>query len=323
MLYAISANLKEIKLINLNNKFLIYTHTMQHIVFILFYIGINLFRIIPFFILYFISYFVYFMLYYVLRYRKSLSISNLQKSFPKKSADEIKQIAKNFYKNNLSSIFVEGLKGFTMSEKQLKKRYHITNPEFLDAYFEQGKDIMALATHYGNWEWGIQAVNNQIRHRAAALYKPMSNIVIDKYTKKLREKHGMELVAINNTREYFETKKPEPVLYIMAADQNPSNTKKAYWVNFLNRKTACLHGPENYAKFNNLPVVFFDVERVKRGFYNMTIKPIFDNSAECSKGEITQKYMSLLEEAIYRKPENWLWSHRRWKHDFQLTMSNE
>ncbi len=124
----------------------------------------------------------------------------------------------------------------------------------------------------------------------------------------------MELVPITDTRAYFEKEKEKPVMYIMAADQNPGDVKKAHWVDFLGRDTACLHGPENYAKFNNLPVVFFDLTRIKRGYYKMEIKKLVDKPLETEPGEITQKYMSALAKAIYKAPENWLWSHKRWKH---------
>lgn len=287
---------------------------MARLIFVFFYLGINLFRLIPFSVLYAKSYGVYVILYYLVGYRKQVVFDNLSKSFTEKSESEVKKLCKAFYKHNLAPIFAEGLKGFTMNKKQFLKRYKVLNPEVLNPYFEKGQDVIALASHYANWEWGIQAVDMQIEHQSAALYKPMSNKHIEKYAKGLREKFGMELVSIFETREYFEKKKAKPVVYIMAADQNPGNVKKAYWVNFLNRDTACLHGPENYAKYNNLPMVFFDVQRVKKGHYTLEIKPLVEQPDNFKPGEITQKYMHELDQVIQQKPENWLWSHKRWKH---------
>lgn len=289
---------------------------MDRFVFILFYIGINFFRVIPFAFLSSINYLVYIILFYIVRYRKDLVISNLRRSFPQKSLKEIKQIAKRFYKKNLATIFIEGFKGFTMSENQLRKRYVVKNPEILDNYFFKNQSLIALATHYTNWEWGIQAVGKQIKHKAAALYMPMTNKFIDEYVKKLRQKQDMELVSVKETRAYFEKEKEKPVIYIMAADQCPSNIEKAHWIDFLNQKTACLHGPESYARFNHLPLVFFDVKRIKKGFYEMTIRKLADDISAYPKGEPTQKYMQFLEKAIYENPSDWLWSHNRWKHTF-------
>lgn len=287
---------------------------MQRIIFVFFYLGINLFRLTPFFMVNFLSRIIYFVLYYLVGYRKKVVFQNLKSCFPAKDDIEIKKLVKAFYKENLSAIFAEGLKGFTMSSKQFTSRYKLVNPEILDNFYNKGQDIIALASHFTNWEWGIQAVNQQVEHQAAALYKPMSNLVIEKYAKGLREKYGMQLVPITETRAFFEKKKEKPVMYIMAADQYPGGlVNKAIWVDFLGRETACLHGPESYARFNNLPVVFFDVNRVKRGFYELEIKIVAENVSSRPAGDITKEYMRLLEEAIKKNPQNWLWSHKRWK----------
>jgi Kdo2-lipid IVA lauroyltransferase/acyltransferase len=287
---------------------------MKRLVYYLFILGINFFRIIPFILLRFIEWKAYILIYYVARYRRKVVVDNLTKCFPEKTESEITQLSKQFYKQNLTPIFAETIKGFSMNRTTILKRYKVVNPEILDPYFEQGRDVLALASHYGNWEWGILGVGLQIKHQAAALYKPLSNTFIDKYSNKLRQKTGMQLVSIFDTKTYFAAKKEKPVLYIMAADQNPGNITKAIWVDFLGRDTACLHGPEYYAHSVNLPIVFFDVRRIKNGYYELNIRILEDDPTNCKPGEITQKYMSALEEVIRRKPENWLWSHRRWKH---------
>ncbi len=270
---------------------------------------------VPFWLLYAKGWVVFLLIFYVGKYRRKVVTANLHRCFPLKSVKEIAIMSKQFYQHNLAAIFVEGLKGFTMSQKQFKNRYKLINPEILDEYYNNGQDVIALATHYTNWEWGIQAVGSQIKHQAAALYKPLSNKYVESYTKGLRELSGMKMVPINETRTYFQSKKEKPVLYIMAADQFPGGMlDKAIWVNFLGIETPCLHGPESYAKYNNLPTVFFDVKRVKRGFYELELCKLIDNPNETASGEITKKYMQQLELAIFRNPSDWLWSHKRWKH---------
>ena len=83
---------------------------------------------------------------------------------------------------------------------------------------------------------------------------------------------------------------------------------------FLNQDTACMKGPEFFAKRYRLKVVYFDVQRVKRGFYTVKLKVIEDDSVNTNSGEITEKYMYTLEQIILKKPQDFLWSHRRWKH---------
>jgi len=278
------------------------------------FLGFILFlKIIPFFFLYLVSDMMYFFMYYILKYRRKVVYRNLENSFPGKSRKEIRKIARAFYRN-LSDILVESVKGYSMSPESFRKRYKVENFEFVAQYLKKGRTVIALASHYGNWEWGIEAVAPVFKEKVVALYKPLSNKYIDKYLKEKRRKGGMSLVPIFETRETFDESVENPTLFIMAADQNPGIVSKAIWVPFLNRETACLHGPESYARRYNTPLVYFDVQRVKRGYYTLFIRDLYKNPAQTQTGFVTGLYMQTLEKIIQEKPQNWLWSHKRWKH---------
>ncbi len=252
-------------------------------------------------------------MYYVVRYRRTVVYDNLQKSFPEKSKREIQLISKRFYKH-LSEIFVEGVKGYSMSEKSFAKRYRVTGAEIAEKYMDQGRTVIALASHYESWEWGIETVARVFKHRVLALYQPIKNKYIDRYLREKRKKGGMFLVPLYETRKSFEEAKDDPALIIMAADQSPVSLKKTVWVDFFNRDTPCNYGPEYYSIKYNTPLVYFDVQRVKRGYYTLTIKEIMENPEGAKPGEVTGLYMQTLEKIITEKPEHWLWSHKRWKH---------
>src|SRR3989339_1258752 len=137
-------------------------------------------RFTPFFLLRFFASFLFFILYYIAEYRKNVVISNLKKCFPEKSDSEIKSITKQFYLH-LSDITLESLKGFSMTKKQILNHYKVLNPDVLDKFLTQQKDIICLASHYGNWEWGILAVPFQVKLSMIALYKPLTNKYIEKF----------------------------------------------------------------------------------------------------------------------------------------------
>ncbi len=286
---------------------------MERAGYIFFRVIIFLFRLIPFWFLYLLSDFVFFLFFHIVKYRKEVVFSNLKNSFPKKSEVEIEKIAKAFY-HNLSDITVESMKGLTMSKKQLLKRYKVINPEFEKEYFDRGNGVIALGSHYANWEWGVLSFSLQFSHVPYGLYKPLSNKLTDKYIRKSRAAWGMNLVPINETYDHFQKTFDKPPVHIMVSDQSPSNLEKAHWINFLNQDTPCLHGAEAYAKQTNLPVIYGDVQRVRRGYYEITLTSVVDNPAETADGEITKKFHKILEEIINKKPEDWLWSHKRWKH---------
>ncbi len=269
--------------------------------------------ILPFRVLYFFSDIIYLILYYIVGYRKSVVTDNIKKSFPDKSEAEIKQLIKLSYKN-LSDVIVEGFKAFTMTDRQIKERHKVLNPEILDQIQNNKRGIIATPCHYGNWEWGAMSPGLYFKHKIVAFYKPLSNPKINHFVNKNRSRTGSLLISIYKTSETFKKFADQKVIYVMAADQSPSNVKKAFWVDFLGRETAFLHGPELYAKKYNYPVIFVDIQRVKRGYYELWLSIISDNSVDLKQGEITTLYAKKLEEAILKKPENYLWSHRRWKH---------
>jgi KDO2-lipid IV(A) lauroyltransferase len=201
-----------------------------------------------------------------------------------------------------------------MTHKQIRKRHKVINPEVLDKFNTAGRSVIGTPCHYGNWEWGSVSGSIQLPQSYVVFYKPLGNKWIDKFARWSRAKFSSQLVSIFNTQSVFQEHALQNSIFIMAADQSPSNTKKAYWVNFLGKETAFLHGPEDYARQYNLPVVFVDIQRVKRGFYELKLEIITENPTELEVGEITQRYAKRLETAILNKPENWLWSHKRWKH---------
>lgn len=286
--------------------------------YVFFRIIVFIFRILPFSIIYLISDFFAFFMSNVFFYRKKVILENLKNSFPEKSLKEINKIKSKFY-HHLTDIMLESIKGYTLSEKKLRKRYTYANKELSNKFYEQNKNIIFAGGHYGNWEWGSRSTPIELDHKIIAQYKPLANKYIEKYLHKLRTKNNAELLSIykigkdqlfNNSKNY---------ILIMVGDQNPSNVEKAIWVNFLNQPTACLHGIEIYSKKLNMPVVYFSISKIKRGYYSLTMNTLTENPQNEAKGEITKKFMQALEYDIKNKPEYWLWSHKRWKHKFDKT----
>ncbi len=285
---------------------------MNYISYIFFRVLIFTFWLTPFFILYIYSEIAYLLLYKVFKYRHKVVRENLKNSFPNKNEDELKKIEKLFYKN-LSDITLEGIKGLSMPKKSLLKRYKVTNPELLKKYFNENKSIIGIGSHYANWEWGVLSFSLQFPHINFGIYKPMSNKRIDKYMRKHRAAWGMNLIPLKETAKIMATKQEKPSIYLMVSDQSPTSKKYSIKLDFLNQETYCLHGAEKYAKRLNLPVLYGNVQRIKRGYYEITMTLICDNPQETKDGEITATFMKKLEEIINKKPQDWLWSHKRWK----------
>lgn len=272
---------------------------------------IESFRLIPFWLLYGISDVSRFLLFKVFKYRKKVIYDNLTKAFPEKSSKEIKAIANKFYKNFMD-VLLEGFKGMTMSRKSVIKRYKLLNPELLDPYYEQGKNIICLGGHYTNWEWGV-SIDMHMKHDSVTVYKAVKNQYLNKFIRESRSRWGMKQISMEKTRTIFNNIN-KPKFIVLIADQSPSLTHLAIWTEFMGRDTPCIHGPEAYGKKFNYPLIFIDFQRVKRGYYTAELSLLAEEPASLEKTEITKRYMSKLEEVIRKKPEGWLWTHKRWKH---------
>ena len=223
----------------------------------------------------------------------------------------MKKIEKQSYRN-LSHITVESLKAFTMSKAAIYSRHKVINKEEIDALYDKHGGIIGMPAHYNNWEWGAMSCQ-QLKWEGEVLYKPLANKYLDKFVKKNRSRYGSNLVSIYDTAKAFIRTKNKKKVFILASDQSPSNREKSIWVNFLNIDTAFLHGAETYARKYNYPVIYVDIQRVKRGFYELELTVLSDNPKSLPPDGVTKLYASKLEEVIRKEPGNWLWSHKRWK----------
>ncbi|HHS96196.1 MAG TPA: hypothetical protein ENJ45_06355 [Phaeodactylibacter sp.] len=279
---------------------------------------IFLFSLLPFRLLYFLSDGLRWLFFYIMKYRFEVMKQNLENSFPEKSPKEIRRLIWDSY-GNLCDILLEGIKGFSLSPEESVARYRFTNPEVVNRFYEGGKSVIIVAAHYANWEWGVQASGLQLMHYVLGIVAPIKNPYINHYIQHGRIFDKVGIAMVKETRSTFEQYRDRLTAFVLVTDQSPSNLAKAYWVEFLHQKTACLHGADSYARAYGYPVIFSEQRRVRRGFYEVTFHLLEATPQKSKEGQITQLYMKKLEEVILKKPEDWLWSHRRWKHPYKET----
>ncbi len=286
----------------------------QGLFFYLLYPLITGISLLPFKILYTISDFLFFLNFYLIRFRKKVVEKNLSIAFPEKSARERKQILRKFYRH-FSDILLETIKTFTISRKKLNKRFYLENPEILNDFFSQGKSVIVYGGHQGNWEW-IFGVGNQLKHKSMAIYKKLSNPYIDKWVLQTRSKFNFDLIPTYLAKKYIDTKekKGEKIAYGFLGDQNPLPHKAELWLEFFGKKIPVQTGAETLAKKYDLPVVFLEIIKIKRGYYTGKLSLITDKPRQTGDFEITREYFKRLENSIRKQPEFYYWIHRRFKH---------
>lgn len=287
----------------------------MRIAYYIFYAFAWLISLLPFWIMYGIADFIFVMLYYVFAYRKEVSRQNLRNSFPGKDEKWIRDTSRKFYRN-LADIILEDIKVLTMPQKKLAKRYRYINTEILESVAAKNKSIILAVGHCANWEWmGNTLAPIYPQYKAYAIVKPLSNKDFDGFMNGLRNRYIKDsIIYMKDTLRAMVKHKDQVCMYAFAADQTPSNPKTAYWGNFLNQDTPFYTGIEKIARSLDIGVIFIDLYREKRGHYAGELSLITDEAKSTAEHEITEAYIKKLEEAIRKRPDNWLWSHRRWKH---------
>ena len=239
---------------------------------------------------------------------------NLRNSFPEKSPEELKKIGKKFYRH-LADLMVEILKLTHMSKAQSLRRMPITNADLLERLYAEGRDVVAVIGHYNNWEW-LKSLIFHSRFQTVSIYKPLQDKRFDKFLLNLRNREGMILTPMSMiVREILEARKAgRRSIYSFITDQTPPKGDIKYWTKFMNQDTPVYLGVEKIASKYDMAVVFFNVQKIRRGYYQYTAELLFEHTSGLPEHVITEKHVRRLEEIICEKPEYWIWSHRRWKH---------
>lgn len=267
----------------------------------------------PFWLLYLISDIIYVLIYYVLGYRKKIVYNNLYNSFPEKSPDEIKAIAKKFYRY-LPDILVETIKMISISEKEVIKRIELINPDEVYRHFRAGKAVIGVTAHYGNWELGIHRLSLMTDYPRLIIYKPLNNKNFNSIFNNIRTRFGATMVPMKQILRHIVRLKNQPHISMFVADQTPLYQDSDFFMPFLNQEALVYTGTERISKLTENPVVFCEIGRKeKRGHYFCKFTTLIENPSLYPEHEITIIHNQFTEEIIKKEPAYWLWSHNRWK----------
>ena len=273
------------------------------------------FSLLPLRIHYVLSDLLFWLLYGVVGYRKAVIRKNLRESFPEKSEEELRKIARGYY-HFFCDYIVETIKMMTISKENIRRRLTFKGTELVDEIVESGQSCAVYLGHLCNWEW-VTSLPLWVTPKAQCgqIYHPLENKEFDRLFLYSRQRFGATCIAMQDTlREIVNYRsKNQPVVIGYISDQVPFWTNIHHWVDFLHHDTPVLTGTERIAKKVNHAVFFLDVHRVRRGYYEAEFKLMTREPQKMDDFEITDIYFKLLEESIRRAPEFWLWSHNRWK----------
>jgi KDO2-lipid IV(A) lauroyltransferase len=262
--------------------------------------------------LYAFSSFLYVLAFYVVRHRHQVIREQIEKVFPDSSPAAREAIHKQFLRN-FCDVLVEVWKSVSMSAADMCARVHIVNLEVPRRYLDAGQSLMFVTSHLGNWEWLLHGVTLQLGYPVDAAYKPLHDQWAERLMLSVRSRFGARLVPAKELLADFIKRRGVVRAVAMNADQAPVSTDKRYWTQFLGQDTAFYVGAEQIARAMRLPIVYAGVQRVRRGYYSVEFKCLWDGREAVEPNAVTERYARACEIDVLKRPADWLWSYRRWR----------
>lgn len=283
---------------------------VYHILFFLLY----LLSLLPMRLLYLLSDCLFFPLFHIVKYRRKVVEKQLDECFPEKSMQERRAIERQFY-HFFCDYLVEVIKLFSISKKEMMRRMKFVGIEQVREELKDKKFCFLFLGHYCNWEY-IASLSYWLPEiHCGQIYHRIYNQAFDELFLKLRGQFGGESILMKDTLRRILTlrNQEKKVMIGFIADQLPKWENMHHWTTFLNHDTSFFIGAERIAKQVDAALYYVDVERVKRGYYQVRFRLMTLHPKEFPDYELTDQYARLLEESICRQPAYWLWTHKRWK----------
>lgn len=267
----------------------------------------------------------------VMHYRRDVVMINLARSFPEKKYKDLRCISDAFYKH-FGEVLAEAIwfGGCRNPERLHKKRLvEYTNLGIVEAALAESPGVVVLNSHFGNWELTGGCLTYDYRPKSQrgkitandiiAVYKPLSSKMWDEIMHSnrcapvLREGYTGYVSSVNLLRYAIEHRSDKKI-YIIPADQCPyKNSTVNDVVDFMHQPTRTMLGGASIAHKLGYSVFYMSMTPVTRGHYEWTFTKICQDASTMTPHSIMQEYYNLLQADLDRHPENYLWSHKRWK----------
>jgi Kdo2-lipid IVA lauroyltransferase/acyltransferase len=273
---------------------------------------IKFFSRLPMRVLYAFSTFLYLLAFYVVRHRHQVIREQIRKVFPDSSDAEQVRIHKRFLRN-FCDVLMEVVKSVSMHADDMRDHMRIVNLEAARRHLDAGQSLMFVTSHLCNWEWLLHGMALQLGYPVDAAYKPLHDQWAERLMLKIRSRFGARLVPAKELLADFLKRRGIVRALAMNADQAPVSTDKRYWTQFLGQDTAFYVGADQIARATRLPVLYVSMRRIRRGYYEADLQPLWDGREATEPNTVTERYARACEIDVLKSPADWLWSYRRWR----------
>ena len=241
---------------------------------------------------------------------KKLIHSNLKKAFPNINLEQLNKITKLMW-NNYGRVFAEYVFIKNFRYGKLNSRIKVEGQDILDEIKKLNMQVVFVSGHFSNFE--LMALHlEKSGINLSTIYRPLNNIFLNKIMERIREKYickNQIKKGIGGIKKLINLKKNNCSTALMI-DQRVSEGVKS---NFFNEEALTTTIPAQLVKRYKIPIVPIFIERINDLNFKITIEKPIRFSKEDSIKKITDDLNYILEKMILQKPEQWIWSHNRWK----------
>ena len=236
--------------------------------------------------------------------------SNIKKAIPAIDKKDLKKITNSMW-NNYGRVFAEFMFMKDFRKGKLQDKIKIEGQNIIDDIKSSGKQVIFISGHLSNFElMAMQLEKSGIS--LCAIYRPLNNIFLNGIMENIRKKYickNQIKKGVGGMKKLISLKKNNYSTALMI-DQRVTQGIAS---NFFNQKALTTTVPAQLVKKYKIPVVPIFIERINDINFNIVVKKPINFDDKKSVGDITDKLNHVLEQMIIYKPEQWIWSHNRWK----------
>jgi len=237
--------------------------------------------------------------------------SNLKIAFPDINENQKKQLLKKMW-FNYGKIFAEYMfiKDFRHNEKYSAK-ISIENKDIIEKIIKDNEQVIFISGHFNNFELMAMQIE-KLGIKLTALYRPLNNPYLNPIMEKIRKKYICKKQVkkgISGTKDLLLDFKDGSSIALMI-DQRVSQGIRS---NLFNKEALTTTIPAQFIKKFKIRIVPVHVERQRDNDFKIKFFEPVNFSNEESIETITFKLNKILEEMIIKSPEQWIWTHNRWK----------
>ncbi|MFH1854410.1 MAG: ELM1/GtrOC1 family putative glycosyltransferase [Candidatus Omnitrophota bacterium] len=245
--------------------------------------------------------------------RRSIAYANLKAAFPEKKSRELKKINRAHFQNLVMSV-IEFFKLPAIAKEYLDNHAEVRNFERIDEALTKGHGIIILAGHFGNWEMASLVVSSK-GHVLTVFVREQKHKRLNDLLNSYREKTGCRVIAKGfSIREIVKALRDNGIV-AMLIDQDAG--PNGVFVDFFGRPASTAPGAVVFAMKTGAVMLPFFVRRTASNKHEIIINEPFPlisgGNRDKDIKENLQRISAVLESYIRRFPDQWLWSHKRWK----------